>query len=226
MGTGLAASAASAAHPRRNQIWVPPPPPPPPGGKIPHPLIPVIASAWEVCRSVFIGPPCIDTFFETARMLSGHLDFYLPLSDFPAAHACLVSTLYKWLCFSSLSRVETRFNFHSSLYKWLCFSSLPRVETRFNFHYQNAYANAFLGLLRLSSISQYREYESRGRPCHCAAALRSLIRRHMPLRRLVGDIKAFQKNFAFIISTETCFWLKRVSDRTFFGRFRKAFLTP
>ena len=28
MGTGLAASA---AHRRRNQIWVPPPPPPPPG---------------------------------------------------------------------------------------------------------------------------------------------------------------------------------------------------
>ena len=27
-------------------------------------------------------------------------------------------------------------------------------------------------------------------------------------------IKAFQNNFAFIISTETCFWLKRVSDRT------------
>ena len=27
-------------------------------------------------------------------------------------------------------------------------------------------------------------------------------------------VKAFQNNFAFIISTETCFWLKRVSDRT------------
>ena len=33
----------------------------------------------------------------------------------------------------------------------------------------------------------------------------------------VGDINAFQNNFTFIISTETCFWLKRVSDRTFFG---------
>ena len=32
---------------------------------------------------------------------------------------------------------------------------------------------------------------------------------------LLGHIvKAFQNNFAFIISTETCFWLKRVSDRT------------
>ena len=27
-------------------------------------------------------------------------------------------------------------------------------------------------------------------------------------------VKAFQNNFALIISTETCFWLKRVSDRT------------
>ena len=27
-------------------------------------------------------------------------------------------------------------------------------------------------------------------------------------------VKAFQNNFPFIISTETCFWLKRVSDRT------------
>ena len=55
------------------------------------------------------------------------------------------------------------------------FSSFPRVETRFNTHYQNAFANAFLELLRLSSISQYREYESRGRLCHCGAALRNFI---------------------------------------------------
>ena len=27
-------------------------------------------------------------------------------------------------------------------------------------------------------------------------------------------VKAFQNKFVFIISTETCFWLKRVSDRT------------
>ena len=27
-------------------------------------------------------------------------------------------------------------------------------------------------------------------------------------------VKAFQNNFVFIISTETCFWLKRVSDIT------------
>ena len=45
-------------------------------------------------------------------------------------------------------------------------------------------------------------------------------------RRSVGDIKALQNNFAFIISTETCFCLKRLSDRTFFRLFRKAFLNP
>ena len=40
-------------------------------------------------------------------------------------------------------------------------SSFPRVETRFNTHSQNAFANAFLELLRISSISQYRGYTSR-----------------------------------------------------------------
>ena len=62
----------------------------------------------------------------------------------------------------------------------LCLSSFPRVETRFNTHYQNAYANAFRNALsRVVAfiIELYREYESRGRPCHCAAALRSLTRR-------------------------------------------------
>ena len=60
------------------------------------------------------------------------------------------------------------------------FSSL---ETRFNTHNQiairNAFRNALLELLRLSSISQYREYESRGRLCHCGAALRNFIRNTM-----------------------------------------------
>ena len=55
--------------------------------------------------------------------------------------------------------------------------------------------NAFLELLRLSSISQYGEYESSGRLCHCGAALRNFIRNTMHL-------KAFQNNFAFITSTE------------------------
>ena len=90
------------------------------------------------------------------------------------------------------------------------FSSL---ETRFNTHNQiairNAFRNAFLELLRLSSISQYREYESRGMFCHCGAALRNFIRNTMHL-------KAFQNSFAFITSTEACFWLKRVSDPPFF----------
>ena len=102
------------------------------------------------------------------------------------------------------------------------FSSL---ETRFNTHNQiairnrNAFRNAFLELSRLSSISQYREYGSPGMFCHCGAALRNFIRNTMHL-------KAFQNSFAFITSTEACFWLKRVSDRPFFPRFRKAFLTP
>ena len=42
--------------------------------------------------------------------------------------------------------------------------------------YANAFQNAFLELLRII-IERYREYESWGRPCHCAAALRSLTRR-------------------------------------------------
>ena len=49
---------------------------------------------------------------------------------------------------------------------------------------------------------------------------------HTPLRRSVGDINAFQNNFAFIISTETCFWLKRVSDGTFFSAFQKGVSNP
>ena len=86
------------------------------------------------------------------------------------------------------------------------FSSL---ETCFNTHNQNAFRNAFLELSRLSSISQYREYGSPGMFCHCGAALRNFIRNTMHLN-------AFQNSFAFITSTETCFWLKRVSDRAFF----------
>ena len=58
-------------------------------------------------------------------------------------------------------------------------------------------------------FSVSRVYESRGRLCHCGAALRNFIRNTMHL-------KAFQNSFAFITSTEACFWLKRVSDRPFF----------
>ena len=87
------------------------------------------------------------------------------------------------------------------------------VETRFNTHNQivirNAFRNAFLELSRLSSIAQYREYEECQECFHCGAALRNFIRNTMHL-------KAFQNSFAFITSTEACFWLKRVSDRPLF----------
>ena len=47
-------------------------------------------------------------------------------------------------------------------------SPFPRVESRFNTHIQNAFANAFrnafLELLRLSSISQNHDYEYTVRP--------------------------------------------------------------
>ena len=87
------------------------------------------------------------------------------------------------------------------------FSSL---ETRFNTHNQiairNAFRNAFLELLRLSSISQYREYESRGRLCHCWAALRNFIRNTGVSKQLC----------VYHLYTEACFWLKRISDRPLF----------
>ena len=67
---------------------------------------------------------------------------------------------------------------------------LSSLETRFNTHNQiairNAFRNAFLELLRLSSISQYREYKSRGRLCHCGAALRNFIRNTIQLKDLEG----------------------------------------
>ena len=91
------------------------------------------------------------------------------------------------------------------------FSSL---ETCFNTHYQNAFRNAFLELLCLSSISQYREYESRGRFCHCAAAVRNFIRNTMHL-------KAFQNNLY-----KNVFLAQTRIRSSFFLRFRKPFLTP
>ena len=47
---------------------------------------------------------------------------------------------------------------------WVRLSPFPRVETRFNTHNQNAFANAFRKLLRLSSISQNHDYEYTVRP--------------------------------------------------------------
>ena len=43
---------------------------------------------------------------------------------------------------------------------WAAFIPFPKSKTRFNTHNQHAFANAFLELLRLSSISQYHECES------------------------------------------------------------------
>ena len=124
---------------------------------------------------------------------------------------------------SSISDLHAKVTFR------LCLSFFPRVETRFNTHYQNAYANAFHELLRLSSnsiASTSREEGLVTAQLHCAVwpVEHRSCRAHAS--RSVGDIKAFQNNFAFITCTEMCFWLKRVSDRTFFLHFRKAFLTP
>ena len=47
-------------------------------------------------------------------------------------------------------------------------SSFPRVQTRFNTHYQNAYANAFLELLRFIIASTRREEGLVTAQLHCA----------------------------------------------------------
>ena len=78
--------------------------------------------------------------------------------------------------------------------------------------------NTFHWDLCRPSISQYREYDSPGRLCQCGAALRNFIRNTMHL-------KAFQISFAFITSTETCYWLKHVSDRPF-SAFEKGISNP
>ena len=106
------------------------------------------------------------------------------------------------------------------------FIIFPKLETRFNTHYQNAYANAFrnefLELLHLSSnsiASTSREEGLVTAQLHCAVLpveQRSCRARTFTYRS-VGDINTFQNDFVFIISTETCFWLKRVTDRTFSG---------
>ena len=90
----------------------------------------------------------------------------------------------------------------------LCLSSFPRVETRFSnccvYHRISRVRVERKALSLRSCIAQFDPHSS----SHVG---------HTPLRKSVGDIKAFQNNFPFIISTETCFWLKRVSDCTFFG---------
>ena len=78
----------------------------------------------------------------------------------------------KQLCVYHLYRnvflAQTRIRLHLG-----CISSL---ETRFNTYNQNAFRNAFLELLRLSSISQYREYEE----CQECWSLRSCIAQFHP----------------------------------------------
>ena len=80
-----------------------------------------------------------------------------------------------------------------------------------------------------SSCCVYHRTLSRVRVERKALSLRSCIaqfdpwscRDHVgraPLRRSVRDINTFQ-NDCVIISTETCFWLKHVSNHTFFWRF-------
>ena len=101
------------------------------------------------------------------------------------------------------------------------FIIFPKLETCYNTHHQNAYTNAFrnelIELLRLSLNS----IASTSR--NCIAQFHPWSRDRVgrrPLRRPVGDIKAFQNDFAFIISTETGFWLKRVQI-TLFWAFQK-----
>ena len=53
-------------------------------------------------------------------------------------------------------------------------------------------------------------------------SLRSCITQFI---RNTMHLKAFQNSFAFITSTEACFWLKRVSDRPF-SEFQKGVSSP
>ena len=81
--------------------------------------------------------------------------------------------------------------------------------------YANAFRNAFLELLRISS--NYRELRVARKALstaqlHCAVDPESRDHvGHTPLRRSVGDINAFQNSLCVIISIETRFWLKRVT---------------
>ena len=117
----------------------------------------------------------------------------------------------KQLCvhhlYKNMSLAQTRIRSHLG-----CISCL---ETRFNTHYSKRLS----WVIALSSISQYREYESRGMLCHCGAALHNFIRNTMHL-------KAFQNNFAFITSTLNVFLAQTRIRSPFYPRFRKAFLTP
>ena len=75
------------------------------------------------------------------------------------------------------------------MYRFTCLrvrlSPFPRVETRFYTHFQNAFANAFLELLRLSS--NYRD------ECLATAQLHCAVDPYMPLRRLDRRYKRLSK---------------------------------
>ena len=72
--------------------------------------------------------------------------------------------IYTRIIFTSFAIVK----FKIFIFLWVRLSPFPRVESRFNTHNQNAFANvfrnAFLELLRLSSISQNHDYEYTVRP--------------------------------------------------------------
>ena len=77
---------------------------------------------------------------------------------------------------SSLQASQVKF----CIWQRLCLSSFPRVETTFQYPLSTRVCNCLskrLFRVVASIIELYCEYESRGRPCHCAAALRSLTRR-------------------------------------------------
>ena len=117
------------------------------------------------CHSKQMPPLISDFDFNTKNCACVHAQLHVEQVQYYSK--CFVNTKFSVYLYKhkQLSRANSTCR--------LCLSSFPRVEARFNTHYQNAYmymymyANAFLQLLRLSSISQYREYESRGRPCHC-----------------------------------------------------------
>ena len=81
-------------------------------------------------------------------------------------------------------------------------------------------------------IELYREYESRGRPCHCAAALRMFYPwsrdhvGHPHLRRSVGDIKGVSKQLCVYHLYRNVFLAQTRIRSHFFRRFIKGVSNP
>ena len=104
------------------------------------------------------------------------------------------------------------------------FIIFPKLETRFNTPIktcmQTPSVTSFSSCVYHRTLSWVRVERKALSLRSCIAQFYPWSRGHVgrsPLRRSVRDIKAFQNDFAFIISTETCFWLKRIPDCTFFG---------